>query len=234
MTNKLRRAILLTVILLVAGGAIALFVTAGGSGAPATGAKEYVSAQHAADTAAGNAVTSVYLNYRYWDTLFESLILLVSALAVISLSWSDTAPAAAAAEDEQTMLPGVDMASSPVVHTTAKVLIPFIIVFGLYIIISGADSAGGGFQGGAILSSAFIVRWIIDPGDKMDIRYMKGAERIFLLALVLTGMLLLGQNMAMAWLPGRVWMIAINLLIGVKVACGLTIIFYRFVFFEGR
>ena len=60
------------------------------------------------------------------------------------------------------------------------------------------------------------------------------AERIFLLALVVLGMLFLGRLMQMSFLEGRIWMVSVNLLIGVKVSCGLTIIFYRFVFFEGR
>lgn len=126
------------------------------------------------------------------------------------------------------------MNESPIINITARILIPFIIVFGVYVIINGADSVGGGFQGGAVLASAFIVRWLIMPNEEMDITYMKIAERILLLALMLTGMLLLGQVMRMPYFIGRVWMVAINLLIGIKVACGLTIIFYRFVFFESR
>ena len=126
------------------------------------------------------------------------------------------------------------MSSSTIVQTTAKILLPFIIMFGAYVVINGADSVGGGFQGGAVISAAFIVRWIIKPDQDIDMRYMKTAERIFLLALVLMGMLFIGQSMGMRYLSGRVWMMSINVLIGVKVTCGLTIIFYRFVFFESR
>ena len=126
------------------------------------------------------------------------------------------------------------MNNSPIIKATAQILIPFIIVFGLYVIINGAHSVGGGFQGGAVLASAFIVRWMISPDEDIDIRYMKIAERVLLLALFLTGMLLLGRSMAMPFITGHVWMVGINVLIGIKVACGLTIIFYRFVFFESR
>lgn len=126
------------------------------------------------------------------------------------------------------------MNNSPIIGTTAKILFPFIIVFGAYVIINGADSVGGGFQGGAILASAFIVRWIIEPEHDIDLKYIKAAERIFLLALFMLGMLFVGRAMDMPYLTGRAWMVSINLLIGVKVTCGLTIIFYRFVFFEGR
>ena len=126
------------------------------------------------------------------------------------------------------------MNNSPIIHTTAKILLPFIIIFGGYVIINGADSVGGGFQGGAIISAAFIVRWLINPEQDIDLKYIKIAERIFILALLALGMLFLGRLMQMPFLEGRIWMVGVNLLIGVKVTCGLTIIFYRFVFFEGR
>ena len=121
------------------------------------------------------------------------------------------------------------MSRNTIVQTTAKILLPFIIMFGAYVVINGADSVGGGFQGGAVISAAFIVRWIIKPDQDIDMRYMKTAERIFLLALVLMGMLFIGQSMGMRYISGRVWMMSINVLIGIKVTCGLTIIFYRFI-----
>lgn len=50
-------------------------------------AKQYILANHTAETSAENAVTAVYLNYRMWDTIFESMLLMLSAIAVISFSW---------------------------------------------------------------------------------------------------------------------------------------------------
>ncbi|MFV0466952.1 MAG: hypothetical protein ACK5ML_12955 [Lachnospiraceae bacterium] len=38
------------------------------------------------DTWAENAVTAIYLNYRMFDSVFETLMLLISAAAVISFS----------------------------------------------------------------------------------------------------------------------------------------------------
>ncbi len=39
-----------------------------------------------ADTGAGNAVTAIYLNYRLFDTFFETLLLLVSVIGIIYFS----------------------------------------------------------------------------------------------------------------------------------------------------
>ncbi|MBN1891287.1 MAG: hypothetical protein JW780_00770 [Clostridiales bacterium] len=39
------------------------------------------------DTGASNAVAAIYLNYRMFDSLFETLMLMVSVVAVIHLSW---------------------------------------------------------------------------------------------------------------------------------------------------
>lgn len=86
--DTVRRLVLLMLCLLAAVGVIFLYLSSDRTEPTATLAKDYVSAHHIDDTSAHNAVTAVYLNYRLWDTLFESLVLLICALAVISLSWS--------------------------------------------------------------------------------------------------------------------------------------------------
>lgn len=43
-----------------------------------------------ADTYSQNAVAAIYLNYRVFDSIFETLILLVSVSAVITFSWRRT------------------------------------------------------------------------------------------------------------------------------------------------
>jgi multicomponent Na+:H+ antiporter subunit B len=48
---------------------------------------EYYLAHFVEDTFAENAVAAIYLNYRMYDSIFETLILLVSVTAVINFSW---------------------------------------------------------------------------------------------------------------------------------------------------
>lgn len=60
------------------------------------------------------------------------------------------------------MMPAYD---SVTVRTIAKLLVPFIQVFGLYVVFHGAKSPGGGFQGGAILAASLILtRLTARPG----------------------------------------------------------------------
>ncbi len=44
-----------------------------------------------------------------------------------------------------------------IIRTVCRLLIPFIQLFGLYVIAHGHSSPGGGFQGGVILGASFIL-----------------------------------------------------------------------------
>ena len=46
---------------------------------------------------------------------------------------------------------------SQVIMTTVKAVIPFVMTYGLFITFHGADTPGGGFQGGAIIASVFLM-----------------------------------------------------------------------------
>jgi multicomponent Na+:H+ antiporter subunit B len=66
-----------------------------------------------------------------------------------------------------------------VVETVARVMIPFIQLFALYVIIHGAGGPGGGFQGGVVFASAFILYVIafnLAGGRK---RFPESANTIF-------------------------------------------------------
>lgn len=62
---------------------------------------------------------------------------------------------------------------SVVVRTAAKVLVPFIQIFGLYVVFHGAKSPGGGFQGGAILGASIILTRFTAPPE-ISLRYLPG------------------------------------------------------------
>lgn len=55
---------------------------------------------------------------------------------------------------------------SPIIMATVRMIAPFVFTFGLFIMFHGADSAGGGFQGGVIVATVVIMLGIafgIDP-----------------------------------------------------------------------
>jgi multicomponent Na+:H+ antiporter subunit B len=46
---------------------------------------------------------------------------------------------------------------SNVIMTTVRVVVPFVLTYGLFVMFHGADSSGGGFQGGAIVAAMVIL-----------------------------------------------------------------------------
>lgn len=87
--DMLRRIVVMSICMIIAFGMIILFFVTPNSGLDATSAKLDILDNHFEYTGADNAVSAIYLNLRLWDTLFEALVLLVSAVAVISFSRSD-------------------------------------------------------------------------------------------------------------------------------------------------
>ena len=51
--------------------------------------------------------------------------------------------------------------SSIIVRTVAQKAMPFILMYGLYIILHGELSPGGGFQGGVVIGAAYILYTIV-------------------------------------------------------------------------
>ena len=46
---------------------------------------------------------------------------------------------------------------SPVLDAACRMLVPFVLLFAVYVVAHGHDSPGGGFQGGTILAAAIIL-----------------------------------------------------------------------------
>ena len=49
------------------------------------------------------------------------------------------------------------LGDSLIVQTSVRLLVPFVQMFGLYVIVHGHYSPGGGFQGGVVLGASFIL-----------------------------------------------------------------------------
>jgi multicomponent Na+:H+ antiporter subunit B len=124
---------------------------------------------------------------------------------------------------------------SKLLTKTLGFVFPFILVFGVYMISNGHISPGGGFQGGAVMASVFICKYLIDPMKDVSLYRVQWVEKLALLFIILLalGFVATGLNVYFSFfLP--YYLIIMNILIGLKVACGMTIIFYRFVYYESR
>ena len=60
-----------------------------------------------------------------------------------------------------------DLAQQSVIRVIAKLLLPFIFMFGLYVILHGEVGPGGGFQGGVILAAGFILYGLVFGADEL-------------------------------------------------------------------
>lgn len=115
------------------------------------------------------------------------------------------------------------------------ILYPLIILFGLYIIYNGHISPGGGFQGGAILAGVFTIQYLTTDNNNVSLHMLNRIEKTIYLLIVTLGIVLVFYfNAALSVEAKTIYMIVMNILIGIKVCCGLTVVFFRFVLFESR
>jgi multisubunit Na+/H+ antiporter MnhB subunit len=119
------------------------------------------------DFGIANPVTGVLLGYRALDTLLEKIVLLVGLLGIWSLApdkyWAGY-PARL-----HTGAPG-----GPLV-LTARILPPFGVLVGIYLVWTGADEPGGTFQGGAILAAMWMLPMmagLVAP-PRLDARWLR-------------------------------------------------------------
>jgi multicomponent Na+:H+ antiporter subunit B len=59
------------------------------------------------------------------------------------------------------------MSQQTLMRVIAKMTIPFVLVFGLYVILHGELGPGGGFQGGVILAAGFILYGLVFGADEL-------------------------------------------------------------------
>jgi multicomponent Na+:H+ antiporter subunit B len=71
---------------------------------------------------------------------------------------------------------------SIIVRTMSRFLTPFIQCFGLYVIMHGHSSPGGGFQGGVILGASFILLGVAGGLDQVKLRFPMKLLMVFVSA----------------------------------------------------
>ena len=132
---------------------------------------------------------------------------------------------------------------STIVKCVVSTLVPFVQLFGLYVIVHGHSSPGGGFQGGVILGASAILLSLAFGVRAIERRFPVLVLTIFTSAGVLlyAGIgvvcLLLGANfLDYGILPGteprNLGMLGIEIGVGITVTAALILIFYELLTFE--
>ncbi len=119
------------------------------------------------ETGAVNTVAGMILDYRAFDTLGESFVLFTAVCAVTILMKNTKKRAPDGTPVPMAVKPGiVEYSKDNIVKTVSRFLIPFIFVFGVYVLLNGHLSPGGGFSGGAILGGALILYAMVYGEDR--------------------------------------------------------------------
>ena len=176
---------LIGLIVSVLTGALLIYATADFPpwGDPASPASRHVSPRYiekaVEETSVPNIVTAVLGDYRGFDTMFETTVIFGAGVVcffllrisrekgpeqrlyrhkltgmTIRVTDAEKMPADL---DEFERIDTLWTPYDLILKTVCRILIPFIQLFGLYVIAHGHHSPGGGFQGGVILGASFIL-----------------------------------------------------------------------------
>lgn len=105
-----------------------------------------------------NIVTSVLASYRAFDTFGEVVVIFTAGIGVLALLSIVHRP-----EDTSKVVPVNDSMHEQylVIRIVTKILLPFILLFALYVQFHGDFGPGGGFQAGVIFAAAIILYAIL-------------------------------------------------------------------------
>lgn len=105
------------------------------------------------DTGAINLVAGVILDYRAFDTFGESCVLFAAAIAVIILLRNE-----GKRDPYDELLHEMEEPRHDIIlQKISMLLVPLILTFGIYVVLNGHLSPGGGFSGGAIMGAGLIL-----------------------------------------------------------------------------
>ncbi|NBB90762.1 MAG: sodium:proton antiporter [Spirochaetes bacterium] len=128
------------------------------------------------------------------------------------------------------------MKKTDIIDVIARKLSPYILLFGFYLVAFGHRTPGGGFQGGVVMASGVILLALgRDPSVAMtafppgQLSIAETVSYILLLALGLAGVAMGGFFLQNVLSPGSAiprvgFVFALNIVIGIKVGAGVSLI----------
>ncbi len=186
-----------------------------------------------------NVVTAVLGSYRAYDTLGEVIVVLTAGVGVLFLLGL---PGAVGERKREDLPTGRSYLSHHLIpQVVSRLLIPFILLFALYVQFHGEYGPGGGFQAGAIFAAAIILYALIE-GEREALEVFSPRVLVWMMAggaLLYGGVgiltMLLGGNfldynvLASDPMKGQQYgIIAIELGVGVTVAGVMLAIYHAF------
>ncbi|MBL4903854.1 MAG: sodium:proton antiporter [Desulfocapsa sp.] len=103
-------------------------------------------------TSVPNFVTAVLADYRGYDTMFETAVIFCAGITVLTIlrrshrrKKKDVKPRPSRSDQDI------------ILQSAARLIVPMMQLFALYVLAHGHHSPGGGFQGGAIAGASFIL-----------------------------------------------------------------------------
>lgn len=129
------------------------------------------------------------------------------------------------------------MKKTDILDVVSRKLSPFIMLFGFYVITHGHLSPGGGFQGGVVLASGVILLLLSKRTEEQSLPFPHRRFAVlevfgffFFLLLGLAGIIgsgyFLGPLGPFGPFGGGAFMLALNIIIGVKVGAGISLMCY--------
>ncbi|WP_269930976.1 hydrogen gas-evolving membrane-bound hydrogenase subunit E [Aminobacter sp. HY435] len=184
------------------------------------------------DLGAANVVTGILITYRGFDTLGEVAVLFMVA-ASVGLLLSGGEGETHTADADKPRRP------SELVENGTVVILPLIFLFGGYVIMNGHLSAGGGFQGGAVVASGTMLLMLALPATRLNHGFLSVTESLAGVVYVSIG--ILGLVFAAGFLDSHILPLGdfgtlisagaipvISALLGIKVGAELSVIIDRF------
>ncbi len=135
------------------------------------------------DLKVANTVTAIVVSYRGFDTLGEVTVLFLAATGLGSILYRSS-------EKHSGLNPlRQSPEASKIVTAAAKLLFPAIVILGAYVFIHGHLTPGGGFQGGSIIATGFLLMLISYRKFKVEHSIISWVESIAGLTFVSIGLL---------------------------------------------
>ncbi|QEN08919.1 hypothetical protein EXM22_13295 [Oceanispirochaeta crateris] len=186
------------------------------------------------NTGAQNQVSAIYLGYRAYDTLGETIVLLLAVsgtIGIISKSGISLARGYGETMSEFSESKSTLLRTDLIDVVTGK-LGPIVLLFGLYVMLFGHISPGGGFQGGVVIASGIVFMALGSKSGAStrleEAKVLAKIESVCFLLLILTSLAGIPMGMGYFSNPMRVdpsfqviYIIILNSIIGLKVGAGI-------------